>query len=130
MSRKNTTLTQTWSRLVVLRKRLLDGQPNAFTKKQLPLQQFRNFIVTLIKKSEMAIFTALKIKVMHEKKHDLYLLKILCSFQGLFWWWFAKNRYTISSIRNICKMYLYFRTLIIRTKSVLNIQKNKKIVLF
>lgn len=56
---KNTTLTQTWSHLVVLRKRLLDGQPKAFTKKQLPLQQFRNFIVTLIKKSEMAIFTAL-----------------------------------------------------------------------
>lgn len=39
---KNTTLTQTWSPLAVLKKQLLDGQPNGFTNKQLYLQQFRN----------------------------------------------------------------------------------------
>ena len=39
---KNTTLTQTWSPLAVLKKQLLDGQPNGFINKQLYLQQFRN----------------------------------------------------------------------------------------
>lgn len=39
---KNTTLTQTGSPLAVLKKQLLDGQPNGFTNKQLYLQQFRN----------------------------------------------------------------------------------------
>lgn len=39
---KNTTLTQTGSPLAVLKKQLLDGQPNGFTNMQLYLQQFWN----------------------------------------------------------------------------------------